>query len=339
LGQTELQALPSRNPQGRWAERRTLTREVPAWLLSLMLHFVLIVVLALFVRVSYQGAAIEGDRGGGIVLAMDVAGEAEYFGADQASQGGPSAAASAQAEQAALPAGQQRPADFAGMLPRETGGESADNNAAALPSASAFTGDLRPSGGRVGGNQVRTGVFGVEGTGTKFVYVFDRSASMASYGGRPLAVAKSELISSLRDLSDIHQFQIIFYNDRPMVFNPNRPRPPRMLFGNDATKRLAENFVRAIVAAGGTRHMEALKLALGMRPEVIFFLTDADEPALTPSQLDDIRTRNARVGATINAIQFGVGSQPTRLNFLMRLAKQNGGQYAYVDVTRLPSVR
>ena len=159
---------------------------------------------------------------------------------------------------------------------------------------------------------------------------------MDGYQGRPLAAAKSELIASLQDLESIHQFQIIFYNERPTVFNPFSPQPPRMLFGDSQTKRLAQNFVRGIVAAGGTRHEEALKLALGMQPDVIFFLTDAAEPELSPSQLEDLRRLNARVGATINAIEFGAGAQQGELNFLVRLARQNGGQYVYIDVTRLP---
>jgi hypothetical protein len=162
---------------------------------------------------------------------------------------------------------------------------------------------------------------------------------MSGYSGRPLAAAKRELIGSVNDLDSIHQFQIIFYNDRPMVFNPNRPQPPRMLYGDQPTRHLARNFVEAIVAAGSTQHMAALKLALNMQPDVIFFLTDAAEPQLTAGQLAEIRSQNARIGASINAIEFGAGPKQGYENFLVRLAQQNGGEYAYVDITRLPSAR
>ncbi len=209
----------------------------------------------------------------------------------------------------------------------------------ALPSADGFARDAPRGGGKIGANQTRTSVFGAEGTGSKFLYVFDRSASMDGYQGRPLAAAKSELIASLQDLEQVHQFQIIFYNERPSVFNPFRPEPPRMLFGDSATKRLAQNYVRGVVASGGTQHLDALKLAIGMRPDVIFFLTDAAEPQLSPSQLDEIRKRNANAGVTINAIEFGAGPSQASLNFLVRLARQNGGQHVYVDVTRLPFTR
>ena len=66
---------------------------------------------------------------------------------------------------------------------------------------------------------------GAEGTGTKFVYVFDRSGSMEGYGGRPLASAKHQLISSLTQLNDACQFQIIFYNEQPEIFRPDVGTP------------------------------------------------------------------------------------------------------------------
>jgi hypothetical protein len=34
-------------------------------------------------------------------------------------------------------------------------------------------------------------------------------------------------------------------------------------------------------------------------------------------------------------IEFGLRPAPSRNNFLMELARQNGGQYGYIDTTRL----
>jgi hypothetical protein len=186
------------------------------------------------------------------------------------------------------------------------------------------------------GSAAQTSVFGSHGTGTKFVYVFDRSNSMNDFEGRPLVGAKRELTASLANLERIHQFQIVFYNERPTVFNPHFPQSPRMEFGDATTKRRAAEFIRRIDAGGGTRHMDALKLALGMRPDVIFFVTDAGEPRLTAKELAEIQRRNERVGAKINAIEFGVGPDPGGTNFLVELAAQNHGEHVYVDVTRLP---
>jgi hypothetical protein len=75
-------------------------------------------------------------------------------------------------------------------------------------------------------------------------------------------------------------------------------------------------------------------LAIRLNPDVIFFLTDADEPRLNSQQLQRIARRAG--GITINAIEFGYGPQADANNFLVRLARQNGGQHAYVDISRLP---
>ena len=107
-----------------------------------------------------------------------------------------------------------------------------------------------------------------------------------------------------------------------------------MVFADEDGKRLATDFVGRITASGGTRHMEALTLALNLRPDVIFFLTDADEPQLSPDELAKLRRLNH--GTSINAIEFGAGSPSGAANFLKRLARENGGNYGYVDVTRLP---
>jgi hypothetical protein len=176
-------------------------------------------------------------------------------------------------------------------------------------------------------------VFGAEAQGSKFVYVFDRSGSMEGFGGRPLLAAKRELIRSLADLHDTCQFQIIFYNERPQVFRTG-PGNPQLVWGNRAGKEQAERFVRGIKANGGTRHLEALRMALGMSPDVVFFLTDADEPRLTNDELQRVRRWNR--SATIHSIEFGFGPQRNAESFLARLARQNDGQHIYVDVSRLP---
>src|SRR5262245_30778674 len=112
-----------------------------------------------------------------------------------------------------------------------------------------------------------TQIFGVSGRGTSFVYVFDRSLSMQ---GAALAAAKRELLASLAGLERVHQFQIIFYNEKPRVMPPGQ-----MSFADENGKRQAESFVGSITAAGGTDHLQAIQLAMRLRPDVIFLLTDA----------------------------------------------------------------
>jgi hypothetical protein len=277
----------------------------------------------------------------GIVLVQKSQGQREYFlepgdAPIQVTSIGPTDASAAAAK--ALPAAEHPPADVSGVLPAGEAsisvGTSLDD---ALPGADGLT-----SGGpraRDFGGGVQTSVFGVPGQGSKFVYVFDRSSSMEGFEGRPLAAAKAELIASLGDLREVHQFQIVFYNDRTSICNAAPELTPRLLYGNDRDRGLAREFVRGMTGAGGTKHFEALMLALNMDPDVIFFLTDAGEPSLSAEELERIRRANQRRGASINSIEFGVGPSTGDANFLVKLAAQNNGQHGYIDVTRLPSPR
>jgi hypothetical protein len=227
----------------------------------------------------------------------------------------------------------EKPAiDLAGVLPASGAGLGlGQSEGTDVGSAQGLT--AQPQGSRqLTGGHARTEVFGAVGEGHKFVYVFDRSGSMDGYGGAPLAAAKSELLASLARLERTHQFQIIFYNDKPRVFNPSGALG-RLVFGTEQNKYLAQKFVGSITADGATRHEEALKSALRMVPDVIFFLTDADQPQLSPAQLASIVQLNR--GTSINAIEFGYGPQSDTDNFLVRLARQNGGKHVYVDVSQL----
>lgn len=179
--------------------------------------------------------------------------------------------------------------------------------------------------------KARTSLFGIVGEGYKFVYAFDRSGSMGGSGRNALQAVKAELLASLDHLDTVHQFQIIFYNERPVLFNPSGT-PGRLAFANEQNKDRARRFIESITADGGTEHEDALRLAIKLRPDVIFFLTDADEPQLTRPQLDSLQRLAA--GITIHAIEFGQGPKPKGKNFLAVLAQENGGQYTYVDISK-----
>ncbi len=306
-------------------------RQVPAWLLSVALHSLIVVTLAATYRFAPRGVAASPDRTTGIVLVKHAQGEREYFDEDDL-QAAETVKDGSVGVQSPMPGADELAIDLSELLASDSEGVgSVAESKSSAPRAGELGGGTA-EGMKVGGS-ARTGVFGVYGEGTRFVYVFDRSGSMGGFGGRPLRAAKRELTASVGDLGRVHQFQIIFYNEKPRVFNPDGGRP-KLEWADEAGKELASAFLRTIEAAGGTSHMGALRIAIGLSPDVIFFLTDADEPRLSAADLAQIRRTNG--GTAIHAVEFGFGPRRSRSNFLVRLAEQNGGQHVYVDISKLP---
>ncbi|MBI84980.1 MAG: hypothetical protein CMJ81_17440 [Planctomycetaceae bacterium] len=307
-------------------------RFIPAWVLSAGLHMLLLLLLSFSMRWIPRGAAVEPNRAVGIVLAARTADHVEYYEGESDRQTEAEEILEQDSTDWLLPSAEQLVTTFEHELPSTTHLQvPAAQDGSGLPDpGSMITG--RPPPKRFG-SSIQTSVFGVAGTGTNFVYLFDRSASMGNHQGRPLHAAKTELLVSLDELEKIHQFQIIFYNESPSIFNP-AGESPRMWWADNRGKNIAQRFVRGISAVGGTKHMSALEMALRLKPDVIFFLTDANQPGLTASQLARLRRLNG--GATsIHAIEFGLGPDSGGNNFLRQLAQQHSGQYAYVDVSRL----
>jgi hypothetical protein len=183
-----------------------------------------------------------------------------------------------------------------------------------------------------GGGKARTSMFGLVGEGYKFVYVMDRSGSMGGSGRASLKAVKAELTESLKTLDTVHQFQLIFYNERPVLFNPSGIEG-KLAFATDQNKERALRFLEVIQADGGTDHEQALRMATSMRPDVIFLLTDGDEPKLTDQEME--RVVNRAAGIIIHTIEFGPGPKPSAPSFLEDLAHRTGGKYVYVDTTKL----
>lgn len=305
-------------------------RPLPAWGVSVVLHAAIVVVLGLVLHRAPRGAGEEPVRTVGIVL-RHVSEEREWFeGEDDQPQDGERSAMDAPSTDELLSA-----------LPEESASGSAAASLQSLPvpgpggAESASVGDAgRMTHGGGGGSQsipggkARVRVFGAEGVGTSFVYLFDRSVSME---GAPLSAAKRELLGSLESLDSTHQFHILFFNDSVRSFDLTGGQG-RVAFANDRHKELAARFVRDITAYGGTDRQEALLKAIDFRPDVIFFLTDADH-GMSAHEVDRVTASN-RGRSAITCIEFGRGRAHGNHNFLVELARRNGGQYVYVDTRR-----
>ncbi|TWT81756.1 hypothetical protein CA13_32090 [Planctomycetes bacterium CA13] len=334
-----IQSIP---PSSDAVELELPERTLPAMLLSVVFHVVLLTVIGLIWYQAPSGTGSEVDRPVGIAMVHRMPNRDRYVDTaepikPEMTSDSTSATSSDSASSAAPPADLSPPIDLAGIL-SEMKRAPSPISGTGLAGKTSLDGDAfdskRPPGTEGDSNNTTTTVFGVSGSGSRFVYVFDRSDSMNGNGGLPLRAAKREMIKSLKSLSERQRFQLIFYNQQPRPFQTEHAGLGLMV-GEEAIIRRAIRYVESVKAFGSTEHESALKMALKMGPDVIFFLTDARIPRLSGSQLAEIRRRAQQVGATIHAIEFGTDPVAPNNSFLIDLASQNNGQYHYVDIRSL----
>jgi len=202
------------------------------------------------------------------------------------------------------------------------------------------------------------GVFGSGRGARSFVFVVDCSSSMS---GERFSVAVSELIRVVTKLRSSQSFYIIFYSSAttPMFAPPspiNQAQPNenrdarrrvrrragrfrgnlvagrrtvrrqaarRLLPATSTYKRKAKQWIHTLGTGGGTRPREALELALKLKPEVIYFLTDGEIPPNTPDVVREANRDNVR----INTVALGFAGSA---ELLQTIARENGGTYKHV---------
>jgi von Willebrand factor type A domain len=188
-------------------------------------------------------------------------------------------------------------------------------------------GDGGEGGGRGGGTGtgvgpgIGAGFFGTTGAGNSFVYIVDMSGSMH---GTRFERAKKELIRSIKKLGPEQKFYVYFFNDR--TYGLFDPKPAAgMIPANNTNKDRAKRWIDTRQAESTTNPNYALQLALEMRPDVIFLLTDGelDEPEAIRQM---IRKTN-RYNVVIHTIAFENEDGGVTLK---TIAEENSGTYRFV---------
>jgi hypothetical protein len=330
-------------------------RAVPAWLLSLACHLVILLLgVWLIGRAEPAQGVAEADRPAGIVLVQRAAGKAEYFSDDvrSAAQKPADAVAAARASPGgqtaaeALPTSQPPPLVSGISLPTLPGAIVRGEGLVASPQPGSGRGRqailpglddaaIRAADAGFPQEIVPTGptaplsLFGsASAVGRSFVFVIDRSQSMGGEGLGAISAAAKELNVQLEQLTAEQRFQVVAYNQSVAMIEGRELLP-----ADHQNKDKLIRFVADTAAYGQTEHMRGLLAALKLKPEVIFLLTDGGEPLLDNSQLRAIREQAA--GRTsIHCLQFGRGPAPGGGSFLERLAAENGGSYVYIDMNR-----
>jgi hypothetical protein len=175
-----------------------------------------------------------------------------------------------------------------------------------------------PTGGGTGLESRCATFFQIPFEAKTVVYVIDRSGSMGINDS--LQVAKEELLASLRHLPEGTRFQIIAYN---RLAEPARIRGSYALtLVSPESVAAVETILQGIRAEGGTNHLQALKRALLLRAEVIFYLTDGDD--LRRDEIDAI-TRLNHDQSVIHAVVLNAVSSPGKERAVAELVRANRG--------------
>ncbi len=155
--------------------------------------------------------------------------------------------------------------------------------------------------------------YGIRSQGQIFVYVVDCSGSMIE--DARLWRAKQEVRRSIMALQYPQRFKVIFYNEATLPSPGDSPKSAD-LPGKDQLIR----WMNAIEPAGETDPRAAMKLAIALRPDAIFLLSDGEYP---PGAAEAIAKSNAsHVPVHCVDLSGGVGGDQLR-----KIASDSGGQY------------
>jgi hypothetical protein len=194
-----------------------------------------------------------------------------------------------------------------------------------LPAASGRTGSGNEKKNENGNISHGGGLFPLPATAASVVYVLDRSMSMGPDG--KLDFARRELIASLRRLPPTMRFQVIDYNEHAEVLVSDGRTD--LLPAEPAVVDRAVSFLQTLGAIGNTNHLAALCRGLNLHPDVLYFLTDADD--LRPEEIAAVTQRNH--GSVIHTIEL-TRRRVSRLEGpLAQLARDNHGNYRHVSIS------
>ena len=170
--------------------------------------------------------------------------------------------------------------------------------------------------------------FGTAATGRSFVFVIDRSESMGAARLGAIVAAANELKASIAELTEEQFFQVVAYNESATIHAQRELMPASL-----ENKQTLIAFTGKLSTFGGTQHNHGLQAALRLRPEVIYLLTDGGDPIPDPLQMRTIRDLAAS-GTQIHCLHFGRGDPGAGEGFLRQIAAENGGIYRYINMNR-----
>ncbi len=298
---------------------------ITAWMLSLSVHAACLTIMLLAVF-PYAAA----DEAADLPLV-----NAQLIGDVHARPASPAARTSAVAESGFGALRQDGPrftpstapaSDALARISPSVGGPGPDLSILGIGSEGGFGGGdggfgLTLDGGGGGGPEF----FGVTATAPgvrSVVYVVDRSGSMVDTFHR----VRAELKRSISALRRSQKFHVIFFNAAEPLESP----PQRLVNAIDAHKQQFFGFLEAVSPGGGTKPERAMRRALALEPDILYFLSDGVFDPAVAQKLDEWnRERRTRIYTIAYLDQTG-------RQLLENIAREHGGEFRFVSEDDLP---
>jgi hypothetical protein len=193
----------------------------------------------------------------------------------------------------------------------------------AAPSNAGANGSPGDNGSSVGqGGTAAPSIIGAPAHARRVTYLIDRSLSMGASGA--LERAKDELVASVCALPPNARFRVFVYNLSAQPLLTGDWATPDVV-----TLGVVKSRLNDLSASGGTDHVGALRRAMLTRPDVLFWVTDADE--LTDAAVREVTRLNV-AGTRLHVVELAAGRADGR-GLLKQLSENNGGTYRRVSPT------
>jgi hypothetical protein len=171
--------------------------------------------------------------------------------------------------------------------------------------------------------------FGLQSTAPgvrSIVYVVDRSYSMVGI----MDAVKAELRRSINALRRSQKFHVVFYNSGAPLQNP----PEALVPAIQVHKSKFFEFQDSVDPIGGSEPLNAMRVALALRPDVVYFLSDGEfVPEVADLLLERLRVWNPDRKTRIYTLGYNeLSHMETRhRKILWTIAREHGGEYRFVS--------
>ncbi len=156
----------------------------------------------------------------------------------------------------------------------------------------------------------------------RVVYVVDRSGSMTD----TFQHVRAELTRSISSLRRSQKFHVIFFNAGPPLANP----PHKLVSAIKAQKKAFFDFLQGVTPDGSTHPEIAMRQALELKPDMIYFLTDGE---FDPSLVTKLDQWNSDRKVQIFTIAY---FDPAGAKLLELIAREHQGAFKFISELDLP---